>query len=196
MAHTEAPDSTFSALFTIGAGLIVGIAAGVVSGRRWAALVAVVAFIPVFELARMGTVGPTVDAIHLDSLYGAIAFVTGRVVHGLLAVVPMTLGGVYGVALVRRLGHGPGAPIGLFGRAVTGLATVGLAALAAVLAIPATTSPIFGPDGKAPDGSIAELITVPIGGHEQSIMIRGRDTANPVLLYLAGGPGGTDLGAV
>jgi hypothetical protein len=44
--------------------------------------------------------------------------------------------------------------------------------------------------------SIAELTTATIGGHEQALMIRGRSTDLPVLLRLAGGPGGTDIGAM
>lgn len=44
--------------------------------------------------------------------------------------------------------------------------------------------------------SIADLIEVPIGGHQQAMMIPRQDVNNPVLLYLAGGPGGTDLGAM
>ena len=43
---------------------------------------------------------------------------------------------------------------------------------------------------------IAELSEVSLGGHEQAVMIRGRSVDNPVLLYLAGGPGGTDIGAM
>jgi pimeloyl-ACP methyl ester carboxylesterase len=68
--------------------------------------------------------------------------------------------------------------------------------VAVFVARPATTHPIVGPDGESLPGSIAQLITVPIGGHEQAMMIRGRRIDNPVLLYLAGGPGGTDLGAM
>jgi pimeloyl-ACP methyl ester carboxylesterase len=45
-------------------------------------------------------------------------------------------------------------------------------------------------------GSIAELVQVPIGGHDQAMMVRGTSTSNPVLLYLAGGPGGSELGAM
>ena len=45
-------------------------------------------------------------------------------------------------------------------------------------------------------GGIAELTSVPIGGHQQALMIRGRSSEAPVLLHLAGGPGGTDLGAM
>jgi pimeloyl-ACP methyl ester carboxylesterase len=58
------------------------------------------------------------------------------------------------------------------------------------------TSPIVGPDGEPLPGSVAEITTVPLGGHEQTVMLRGRSADNPVLLYLAGGPGGTDLGAM
>ena len=77
-----------------------------------------------------------------------------------------------------------------------GLATLALIVVAVLIARPATTHPIIGPDGEPLPGSIAELITVPIGGHDQAMMIRGRSIENPVLLYLAGGPGGTDLGAM
>jgi pimeloyl-ACP methyl ester carboxylesterase len=78
----------------------------------------------------------------------------------------------------------------------TGLVTLALVGLAVLVARPATTHPIVGPDGEPQPGSIAELITIPIGGHDQALMIRGRSSDNPVLLYLAGGPGGTDLGAM
>jgi hypothetical protein len=35
---------------------------------------------------------------------------------------------------------------------------------------------------------------VRLGGHDQTVLIRGRSASNPVLLYLAGGPGQSDLG--
>ena len=35
-----------------------------------------------------------------------------------------------------------------------------------------------------------------INGHDLSMMIRGNSTDNPVLLFVAGGPGGTELGAM
>jgi pimeloyl-ACP methyl ester carboxylesterase len=80
--------------------------------------------------------------------------------------------------------------------ALTGIATIGLVLLATAIARPAATAPIPGSDGQPQPGSIAELATVRIGGHDQAMMIRGRSVDDPVLLYLAGGPGGTDLGAV
>jgi len=64
------------------------------------------------------------------------------------------------------------------------------------LARPAGTEPITAADGQGRTGSIAELVRVPIGGHDQAIMLRGNDADAPVLLFLEGGPGGTALGAM
>ena len=69
-------------------------------------------------------------------------------------------------------------------------------ALAVVVARPARTDPIVDADGERVPGSIAELTTVDVNGHDLALMIRGRSTDNPVVLYLAGGPGGSELGAM
>jgi pimeloyl-ACP methyl ester carboxylesterase len=78
-------------------------------------------------------------------------------------------------------------------RVLASLLTVALAALAVVALQPASTPPILGPEGRPLAGSIASLEPVQLGGHEQWIMLRGHDTSKPVLLYLAGGPGQSDL---
>ncbi|TFH42251.1 MAG: hypothetical protein E4G94_06605 [ANME-2 cluster archaeon] len=57
------------------AALLVGIVSGLVIGRRRNMLVTPAVFIIVFELARLGSDGFTVDAIHLGSTYGIIAFI-------------------------------------------------------------------------------------------------------------------------
>jgi len=57
----------------------------------------------------------------------------------------------------------------------------------------AYTPPILGGNGKHLPGSIAELENVSINGSSQWITVRGNDTDNPVLLFLAGGPGGSQL---
>ncbi len=65
--------------------------------------------------------------------------------------------------------------------------------LAVWIALPASTPPILGADGTPLPGSIAELTSVRLGGHDQAIMIRGYSTDKPVLLYLNGGPGMSGL---
>ncbi len=189
------PITTGEALASMLLAGVVGVAIGLLMPSRWVILMAPAVFIGVFELGRLGAVGPTVDAINLGSLYGIVAFVLGRVFHGVLVLVPMTLGAIYGIQWAGRLGQ-PVARMGRLAWTLTAVASIGLVALAALIARPATTAAIMGEDGAELESGIAELTTVEIGGHDQALMIRGRDTDNPVLLYLNGGPGGTDIGAV
>jgi pimeloyl-ACP methyl ester carboxylesterase len=57
----------------------------------------------------------------------------------------------------------------------------------------ASTPPILDANGKPMPHSIAVLETVKLGGSEEWITIRGKDSRNPVLLFLAGGPGGSQI---
>lgn len=190
------PVTTGEALTSMALALSVGVGAGLITGSRWSLLVAPVVFAIVFELARIGTVGPTVDEISVGSFLGMVALILGRGVHGLLVLAPMALGATYGVWLARRLGNQAAPAMGAVGWTMTGLFTLALLAVAVSIARPATTPPILGADGYPLPGSVAELTNVEIGGHEQVLMIRGRSVDNPALLYLAGGPGGTDIGAM
>ena len=197
------PMSTLEGLSAIGLGLLVGCVAGLLLRTRWAMLVAPLTFATVFELARLGVSGPTVDGLHLTSTYGIMAFAVGRGVHSLLALLPMVLGAACGAALSRRglstdrRARGFLGALGLWLRrgvaVVTGLVLVSLAAF---IARPATTDPIVDAAGQTVAGSVAELTRVDIGGRDLAMMIRGRSTQNPVLLFLAGGPGGSELGAM
>ena len=60
----------------------------------------------------------------------------------------------------------------------------------------ASTPRIVDENGNTPEGSIAELKRLELNGRKQWISLRGRDKNAPVLLFLAGGPGGTQMAAV
>ena len=190
------PVTTTQALVAMTVALGVGLVAGFATGSRWTMLAGPLLFAIVFELKRLDLVGPTVDMVDLGSFYGVIAFVLGRLVPAILLLGPMVLGARLGVGLAARLGHDSSRVLNTGGLIGIGLASAAFVVLAVFIARPASTAPIVGADGETLPGSIAELITVPIGGHDQVLMIRGRNTENPVLLYLTGGPGGTDLGAI
>jgi pimeloyl-ACP methyl ester carboxylesterase len=201
-ATPRGPVTTVQSLAAIALGLAVGTAAGLLSRSRWAILLAPVTFAAVFELTRLGTNGPLEDGIQLGTTYGVIAFVLGRGLHAVLALLPMMLGAVLGAALARRLDDDDSdrngwARAARWGRrGVTLLVGIGLVALTAGLARPASTAPITATDGKPLAGSVAELRRIDVNGASLALMIRGHDVANPVILYLAGGPGGSDIGGL
>lgn len=187
------PISAADALVWMTGSLVVGVVCGLILGSRWAAVLAPIAAIVAFELARLGTDGPTVDRLHLGSTYGIIAFIVGRGVSALLAIPAMMLGAVLGVEGAVRLGRSARSRMGPIAWAVCLIVALLLGGLGVVIASPASTAPVVA-DGSGE--GIAELVSVPIGGHDQVLMIRGRDTSDPVVLHLAGGPGGTDIGAM
>ncbi|HEX6247063.1 MAG TPA: alpha/beta hydrolase [Nocardioidaceae bacterium] len=196
------PHTTFEVLTAMGLALLVGLVAGWALRSRWAMLLAPALFMAVFELTRMGTSGPTVDGINLGSELGIAAFLAGRGIHGLLTLLPMVLGAALGAGAARRTTEGPASPTGLrkvtlwLRRTVAIVTGLALVVLAVVVARPATTEPILTADGQPVAGSVAELTEVETGGHDLALMIRGRSVDNPVLLFLAGGPGGSELGAM
>jgi pimeloyl-ACP methyl ester carboxylesterase len=54
---------------------------------------------------------------------------------------------------------------------------------------PGTSRPFVDHNGEIIPGSMAEIVSTDINGLDQKMIIRGRDTTKPVLLYLHGGPG-------
>src|SRR6056297_3530541 len=148
------PVTTSQALVTMLASVAVGLIVGAATGRRWAIVLAPVVFAAVFEAARIGTWGPTVDAPASLGLIHLLAFLIGRVLHGLLAVLPMVLGGLIGLALAPRLGVPVSAPMAISGWIATSVLAVAVAATGVVIARPATTAPILGTDGRVAPGSV------------------------------------------
>lgn len=59
----------------------------------------------------------------------------------------------------------------------------------------AKTPAITGGNSSESQNSIASLEKVTLNGRDEWISIRGEDRRNPVILFLAGGPGGTQLAA-
>lgn len=198
-ATPRGPLTSGAALASMAISLLVGVGAGLLLRSRWAIVLAPAAFAVAFEVTRLGTDGPMVDAPHL-SAYGLIAFVTGRGFHGLLTLLPMMLAAAVGAGIARsRAGERPTdarRTIRLTRRAGTAIAGLALLVLAAGLARPATTAPIVDANGDTIPGSVAELTTVELGGRDLGVLIRGTSRTNPVLLFLAGGPGGSELGAM
>ncbi len=71
-----------------------------------------------------------------------------------------------------------------------------LAALALCAAFVLLTQAFASTPGISGDNAIAELRRVELNGRKEWINIRGSDRGKPVLLFLAGGPGGTQMAAV
>ena len=198
----RSPLTTSHAVWSMVVSVVVGALAGLVSRSRWAMLLTPVAFAVVFEFVRLDLDGPSVDGIHL-STYGLMALVLGRGVHALLSLVPMALGAALGAGAARALGPAAGwpRPNGRRAAVVTrrlgaGVVAVALLAFSIALLRPASTAAIRDADGDVIPGSVAELTRIDVNGHDLGLMIRGHSVSNPVLLFLAGGPGGSELGAM
>lgn len=78
----------------------------------------------------------------------------------------------------------------LFGAAV-GLPAVALGAR--LWSRRASTPPMLDALGQPSLKGVASLEPVRLGGVEQWVLARGRDVRNPLLVFLAGGPGGSEL---
>jgi pimeloyl-ACP methyl ester carboxylesterase len=189
----RSPATQAQALLLMIIGFVVGLVAALAARSRWALPLTLIAYIIAVEVGRLGAAGPTVGAIRLDEPYGIFALVLGRGFFVLVSLLPMMLGASLGKALARRLSGEMNGPKGLLSWAPRVVLVIGVAALFALIAQPASTPPILGADGAPVPGSIASLEMIRLGGQDQWIMIRGHSTDKPVLLYLSGGPGQSDL---
>ncbi len=194
------PVTTLQALATVVGCLLLGLVAGRSTRSRWMLLVVPVVFVGAYELARVRVDGPTVDAVQLDGLYNLLALAVGRGVDAVLTLPALLVGTGYGLLTAGQRARssvrtGWAGRVGRVGtRGVLALGTTLVLVLVAGLVRPASTEPITDAQGNPVPGSVSELTSVHVGGHEQHLMIRGRDETAPVLLFLEGGPGGSALG--
>lgn len=181
------PTTAGNALGLMAIALLLGTLGGSLARTRWILLPLLALYWTGLEFGRLDVVGPTLD-IRFDTPYGIIAFVLTRGLHALLVVPALSLGVLVGMRLRRPAGGKPtGRPMG------TAVLTLAVVALAVLVAWPGSTPPVLGRDGQPIPGSIAELATVRLGGQDQTVLIRAADPSKPVLLYLSGGPGQSDL---
>lgn len=170
--------------------MIAGTATGALAGlglrSRWAMLLAPSAYLVALEATRGVGLAPTVGELRLDTSYGVLALLLGRVIPAALAVLPMALGADWGADHVRNdcQGRPPARMI---------VAAILLAAVAGLVAWPARASALTDAGGRPIPGAVAELVPVRLGGHQQWIQVRGASRDLPILLYLRGGPGQSDL---
>lgn len=80
--------------------------------------------------------------------------------------------------------------------AALGVTVIAMGGLFLFSGFTAHTPLIVNEQGEPLAGSIAELKQVTLNDRKEWISIRGENAENPVLLFLAGGPGGTQMAAV
>ena len=198
-AMSRGPVDSAQTLIMMAVCFATGILVGFALPARWGLLLILLSHMVAYEFGRMGAVGPTVDLPRLHSAYGILAFVLGRGYHALVGLLPLAYGARLGARICKH--YMPAVTLSdsrlqvATSRSSLPAVVIGIVLLILVVFVaqPASTPPILGEDGKPLPGSIAELSKVRLGGQEQAIMIRGHSVDNPVLLYLSGGPGQTDL---
>ena len=175
------PVTASGSLALIAGGVAIGILTGVVSRSRWSMLAAPAGYLVAFELIRTRAGLPSTGPLELGSAFGPLAYVLGRVLPWLLGGTAIAVGAAWATRSRSRR------PIGLTA------VTAALALVAGSLALQASSPALTTADGRPIPGSVSELITVDLGGEQQWIQVRGASADLPVLLYLSGGPGQSDL---
>ena len=116
---------------------------------------------------------------------------------GVIALAGIFLLSVYRLVAMLRKKTNPKQLIRLKKMAVVlAVVTVLNMGLVAISQFTASTPRIEDENGITSEHSIAELAQIELNGRKQWISIRGLDESKPILLFLAGGPGGTQMAAV
>ncbi len=192
-AMPRGPVTTSQALILMATGIVVGFIAGLATRSRWAMLTIPLAFVAVLEIVLRSGDSIMFDAPRFDMTYGIVAFILGRGFIFLVGIVPMLVGIAYGRSLARTIQHGYGNRHGHVRRAIGYLPTIAVIGLAVLIVWPASIPALTNAEGDEIAGGLTELTTVPLGGHDQWIAIRAVNPDAPVLLWLSGGPGQSDM---
>lgn len=177
------PTTAAGALALMAGGTAVGLLIGALARTRWLLLAAPLAFVLVFELSRSGQGLPTAGPLALDAGYGLVAWLLGRILPWTLAPIGVLLGIGWGLWSTHRRSR----PVWLL------VWTALTIALGGSLLLPASSPALRDSSGEPIREAVSELVSVELGGHRQWIQVRGASADLPVLLYLSGGPGQSDL---
>ncbi len=114
-----------------------------------------------------------------------------------IALVTVCISGVISIVKKCRK-HPKGKSLGILKKSgiALGVTMVIMGGIFLFSGLTAHTPPILDGQGKPLEGSIAVLEQITINGRKEWISIRGENMQTPVLLFLAGGPGGTQMAAV
>ena len=189
-ALPRGPATAVATLTVMVTSLVVGFIAGLTVRSRWVAVPIILTHILAVEIGRLDVAGPTVNGLRLNEPFGILALALGRGFHGLVGLLPMVIGVFWGVVMAMRLG---GRAPGRFPKKRLIITTLAMVLLAELIALPASNPSIVNADGSPRPNSIAGLEKVRLGGKDQWLMLRGYHTDSPVVLYLSGGPGQSDL---
>ncbi len=188
------------------AALVVGCAAGVLGRSRWTLLLAPAGFIIGFEVI-LGLVGHpagyTMAWFWPHSMTAWIAFLSGRLLLGLVVFPALELGALVGRSAAARLSPDSRADrqrsrtrqaAGAVARS-TGVVVLAAVVVAVgwVLSLPGHVAAFTDAHGHVVAGSIAQWEHPSIGGTQQWVLLYGRSVHNPVVLFLSGGPGGSEM---
>ena len=95
------PVTATESLVTMLLALASGVGAGWLLRSRWGVLALPILHVLAFEVTRLPALGPTVDMLNVSGIYGVLAAVSGRGVHGLLVFPALVAGGLVGGAIAR-----------------------------------------------------------------------------------------------
>ena len=181
------PVTGLQGLAGMGLGLFFGALAGFVWHSRLVSLVLPLAHVLVLEFLWRTQVGPSVATPRLDDATGLLAFLLGRGIYALIVLGPMVFAASQAGTVAR------GGKRSWIATLAGGFGALILVVMATGLMWPASTPPVLNASGQVIPGSVASLERVRLGGRDAWIMVRAADPHKPVLLYLSGGPGQSDL---